>query len=229
MTYLMCNVPLIYSITMYHDIQNTQKDLHTVIIESMDKLLPENAHEMCNGKLHIMLSRMTIWGFEKVIINYFKSRQHLLDVLSASIFLPGFTSQNVTGILIENERYFDGWFHSNIPINKNNDLPQLVIETHNVNYDSKHIFTMTDNCPELLIIKGAIEMEQFLNNKHISSLPLKWYKNNKNNKNNQIIINNEDKIINKKNKFYFLFPTLILMLVLSCILFIFKFLFAIIA
>ena len=98
---------------------------------------------------------------------------------------------------------------------------QLIIETHNVNYNSNHIFTFTDTCPELLIIKGAIEMEQFLNNKHITSLPIKWYTNSKNNKMNNH--NNKYKITN-----IFLLLMFIIMLFLFCVVFIFKFIFIII-
>jgi len=175
MTYLLCNVPMIHSIQMYHDLKGSTVDLHSTVIESMNKLLPENAHKLCNGRIHIVVSKITLLGFEKIIVTNFTSKQHLINVLSAAIFLPYVTSNNISGILIDNNRYFDGWFNGNIPYINDNDIPQLVIETHNVDYNSKHTFSLTDNCPELLIIKGAIEMEQFINNKHISFLPIKWY------------------------------------------------------
>jgi hypothetical protein len=178
MTYIMCNIPIIHSINIYNELKtnnNNNNNLHENVINVMNDILPENAHILCSDKIYIVLSKLTCYGFQKEIVTNFYSKQHLIDVLSASIFIPFITSTGWQGILIGEHYYFDGWFVGNIPVNINNDIPQLVIETHNVNYDSNHILTMTDVCPELLIIKGAIEMEHFLNNKHVDILPIKWY------------------------------------------------------
>ncbi len=175
MVCLLCNMSLLDSSKMYNKIQNVNTDLHDSVITVLNEILPNNAHELCENKLNIVLSKITNYGFESETITTFMSRKYLIDVLSASIYLPLFTTTHITGIKINNNYYFDGWFVKNVPIIYNNDLPQLVIRTYKIDYNPKHIFTLTDNCPELLIIKGALEMEQFICGVKILDKPFKWH------------------------------------------------------
>ncbi len=186
-TCLLCNISLSQTILLYDELKKSNHDLHKSVILLLDKMLPHNAHELCNSRIHIILSELTTIGFKKVTIKNFENRKYLIDVLSASIFLPLFTSNNMHGILIDNKLYYDGWFSGNIPIIENNNLPQLIIETHNVDFSSTHVLSLTNKNPELLIIKGVIEIEKLINN-NMSEIPFKWH--NKNIKKSFTPINN---------------------------------------
>lgn len=47
---------------------------------AFDKMLPDNAHEIASGRLHISLSRVTLTGFKNVIISEFYSKEDLIEV-----------------------------------------------------------------------------------------------------------------------------------------------------
>ena len=165
------------------------------MLKACDKLLPPNAHEVCNGKIKILVSKLTFKGMVPVIIDHFESREFLIKVLHATSFIPFLTTKEYNGVTIGEERYYDGAFVDNFPINKKNDIPQLIFITSNVEYSDIYSFQIVDTCPELLILRGAIEMEKFIRhiNNNIDSeekiikikdIPIEW-----------ILVNNQ--------KFYF--------------------------
>jgi predicted patatin/cPLA2 family phospholipase len=156
-------------------------DLNKIMIKACDKLLPDNVHEICNGKVKIMVSELTIKGMVPVIIDYFESKEHLLKVLHATSFIPFITTSDTKGIEINGKTYYDGAFTNNLPINISKDIPKLVFITSKVEYSSSYMFKILDRCPELLILRGAIEMEKFiklLNSndkiKYNKKIPIEW-------------------------------------------------------
>lgn len=156
-------------------------DLNKIILKACDKLLPDDVHEICNGKVKIMVSELTIKGMVPVIVDHFESKEHLLKVLHATSFIPFFTSNNTNGVDIDGRTFYDGAFTNNLPINLNNDIPKLVFITSKVEYTNSYMFKILDRCPELLILRGAIEMEKFIkylntNNKIPSGkkIPIEW-------------------------------------------------------
>ena len=145
------------------------------MIKTFKSYLPKNSHELCNNKLNIVLSRLTMFGFKKEIFNKFNTFDELISIVSASLNVPFILSDHYGGIKIGGYRYYDGLFTCNTPIQYNSDYPQLVMKTHKIEYPYKHLFTINDNCIELLIIRGYIETEQFLNNEiDDKKLPFVW-------------------------------------------------------
>ncbi len=46
--------------------------------KGLDEFLPDNAHEICNGRLHVSLTRVS--DRQSVIVNTFETKQDLLQV-----------------------------------------------------------------------------------------------------------------------------------------------------
>ncbi|CAF3134331.1 unnamed protein product [Rotaria socialis] len=83
-----------------------------IIRNGLRRILPPNAHEICSGRLFISLTR---WKDNKnVIINQFKNREELIQVLICSSFVPYWS-----GIIppkFRGEYYWDGTLTNNNPI-----------------------------------------------------------------------------------------------------------------
>ncbi|XP_011311336.1 patatin-like phospholipase domain-containing protein 2 [Fopius arisanus] len=86
-------------------------NVQTILLESMQKYLPNDAHIRVSGKLHVSLTR--VYDGKNVIVSQFNSREDLLQALLASSFVPlfsGLLPPRFRGI-----RYMDGGFSDNLP------------------------------------------------------------------------------------------------------------------
>ncbi|XP_034246089.1 1-acylglycerol-3-phosphate O-acyltransferase Pnpla3 isoform X1 [Thrips palmi] len=82
-----------------------------ILLQGLEKYLPEDAHIRVSGKLHISLTR--VYDGKNVIVSHFNSKEDLLQALMASAFVPifsGFLPPKFHGI-----RYMDGGFSDNLP------------------------------------------------------------------------------------------------------------------
>jgi hypothetical protein len=171
----LCNIsPKLWMESYNHAKENYKNNFHETIVNTFKMYLPNNAHELCNNKLNIIVSRLTVYGFKKEIFNKFNTFDELILIVSASLNVPFLLSTHYGGIKIGNNRYYDGLFTCNTPILYNSPYPQLVMKTHKINYPLKHIFSINDNSIELLIIRGFIETDLFLNNNTNNNNPFSW-------------------------------------------------------
>ncbi|XP_076178967.1 brummer isoform X2 [Ptiloglossa arizonensis] len=86
-------------------------NVQEILLESLQKFLPNDAHIRVSGKLHISLTR--VYDGKNVIVSQFSSREDLLQALLASTFIPLFS-----GLLpprFHGIRYMDGGFSDNLP------------------------------------------------------------------------------------------------------------------
>ncbi|KAG7203828.1 hypothetical protein KM043_013841 [Ampulex compressa] len=86
-------------------------NVQEILLESLQKFLPEDAHIRVNGKLHISLTR--VYDGKNVIVSQFNSKDDLMQALLASSFIPiycGLLPPRFHGI-----RYMDGGFSDNLP------------------------------------------------------------------------------------------------------------------
>jgi hypothetical protein len=169
---------------------NSKHNIDKIMIKACFELFPDDIHEKINDKISILVSKATYFKTEEIYINKFESKMHLIQALHASSFIPFITSKSMNGVHIKGEKYYDGFFSNFIPINFNNDLPQLVFHTHDVDYKFLNSVKFIDTCPELIILKGAIEFHKFiLNIKNnifkMNDIPIEWIP-----VNNNIIENN---------------------------------------
>lgn len=175
------NIPIKIIRNMYEFAKKNKHrhDLNKIFCKICEHILPCNAHELCNGKLRILVSKFTLKGLVPVIIDRFDSKEHLIKILHATSFIPFLTSTEVSGVKIGSSQYFDGAFTNNTPIIFEHDLPQLVFNTPYVNYSNSYAFNIIDSNPEHLILSGAYDMEKFLlqsnyNQDKIDLNPIKW-------------------------------------------------------
>lgn len=76
------------------------------------KMLPENAHQLCSGKLGITLSK--IWSFEPKFVTEWTTKQELVDTLRAGCFIPVWSGY-IHGPELDGIPYIDGGFADNSP------------------------------------------------------------------------------------------------------------------
>ncbi|ULT99409.1 hypothetical protein L3Y34_000618 [Caenorhabditis briggsae] len=83
-----------------------------IVREELEHILPENAYEMCTGRLVISLTRWS--DHENVIIEDYRSNADLIDAIMCSCFIPlycGITPPKFRGV-----QYIDGGVSDNQPI-----------------------------------------------------------------------------------------------------------------
>lgn len=93
-------------------------NIHNILVEGLQKSLPEDAHLRVNGKLHISLTR--VYDGKNVIVSQFSSKEDLVQALLASAFIPVFS-----GLLppkFHGIRYMDGGFSDNLPMLDENTI-----------------------------------------------------------------------------------------------------------
>lgn len=158
-----CNIDYNKWIESFYKIkENIHKtDLHRTVIEILKDELPSNAHELCNGKIKITTSKLTLFGFIEEIHDNFISKEHLISVLSASIKIPYLTSNSIFGEPLNNYYHYDGFFTRVSPIQYNNDIPQLLVKTYIANYSSSLSLKPVDSHIELLSLRGLYESKKF--------------------------------------------------------------------
>lgn len=159
----------------------TKYNIDEIMIKACYELLPENIHEILDEKIKILISKASYCGCEQVAVSKFKSKIHLIQILHATCFIPYLTANISNGIKIDDNKYFDGGFSYIQDHIGNNDIPQLVFHTNYVDYKLKHVFDFSDKHPELIVMKGIMEFEQFIknidsfDNHHIiKSIPIEW-------------------------------------------------------
>lgn len=90
---------------------NRDFDLMDVVKKDLQAVLPENAHELCTGKLRISLTRFC--DMKNIIISEFKSKDELIQAIICSCFIPfygGFVYPKFRGVT-----YIDGGVTDNQP------------------------------------------------------------------------------------------------------------------
>ncbi|KAL0103302.1 hypothetical protein PUN28_017528 [Cardiocondyla obscurior] len=86
-------------------------NVQEILLDSLRKFLPDDAHIRVSGKLHISLTR--VYDGKNVIVSQFNSKEDLLQALLATSFVPifsGLLPPRFNGI-----RYMDGGFSDNLP------------------------------------------------------------------------------------------------------------------
>ncbi|OWF56590.1 patatin-like phospholipase domain-containing protein 2 [Mizuhopecten yessoensis] len=86
-------------------------DINRILRDALNEVLPENAHKITSGRLHISLTRVS--DRKAVIISEYESKDELIQALLTSAFVPlysGLVPPSFRGV-----RYVDGGLSDNIP------------------------------------------------------------------------------------------------------------------
>eukprot|EP00092_Neocalanus_flemingeri_P041707 GFUD01045428.1.p1 GENE.GFUD01045428.1~~GFUD01045428.1.p1 ORF type:complete len:371 (-),score=64.19 GFUD01045428.1:84-1196(-) len=87
-------------------------DLHGVLKEGWDRLLPDDVAQKASGRLHISMTKLS--DRSNLLVSEFFSKSDLLDALLASSFVPmmsGWLPPRFRGDLV-----FDGGYSDNLPV-----------------------------------------------------------------------------------------------------------------
>jgi hypothetical protein len=169
-----CNIDYDTWFESYYIVKNNidKVSMRDIVVQIMKERLPKDAYKLCNGRVKIALSKFTIFGFKEILIDHFTSNDHLISVISGAINIPLITSKTIFGNKINGDGYYyDGFFVRMTPLLYNNDLPQLLINTHLTNYSNHLSLNPKDSFIELLSLRGMYESKKFFkNNKNIDSI-----------------------------------------------------------
>lgn len=210
-----CDIDFNEWLQSYDEIRNLMKngiDLHLSTMMVLKNKLPSNAHILCNQRnVKIAVSKFNWWpfGFTEVIFNNFESFDHLLNCLSAAINIPMYTSNNFKGIIINNNRYYDGFFCRLTPTINNNNLPQMVIKTAHVLYPKFVTLKPKDSHIDLLAMRGFLETKKFLSvdAKNSANRVIEWIEpHTEQIKHTEQINKNQFNKLNKTNKLFYVIP-----------------------
>ncbi|VDN53775.1 unnamed protein product [Dracunculus medinensis] len=97
---------------------NNDFDLMRIIEKDLQALLPDNAHELCSGRVRISLTRVE--DLKNVVISEYHSKEDLIQAIICSCFIPvyaGFYYPQFRG-----ETYIDGGVTDNQPSYGENTL-----------------------------------------------------------------------------------------------------------
>ena len=165
---------------------NSKFHVDKILLKAFWELMPENIHELINGKVSIVISTPLMSKQRHLMIDKFNSKLHLMQILHATSYIPFLTTDTFKGVNIGGERYYDGGFSNISFVNFKNDIPQLVFNTWDVEYSLSKTFSFKDKFPEYIILKGTIEFEKFINNigeknfEENKLFPIKWIESLKN-------------------------------------------------
>jgi predicted acylesterase/phospholipase RssA len=131
--------------------------------------MPENAYELCSNRLFISVTMITALGFQNKIISQFKSNDELLQACCASSTIPFVTEPNWC-------RYFrgkpclDGGLTNNCPVFPESSRRQLIFRLSQIEYPWTYVISPRDTCIDALVIRGGLQMVQFLSGQAVPSI-----------------------------------------------------------
>lgn len=95
-----------------------QFNLNEALHEGLDKVLPADIHIRATDRLHVSLTKVA--DRQNLIVSQFESREHLINTLLASCFIPllsGWLPPRLNGQLV-----FDGGYSDNVPVVQANTI-----------------------------------------------------------------------------------------------------------
>lgn len=90
---IICKVDTNVCIDIYRELQQRDDKMYIgeVMKEFCERVLPSDAHLLCNKRLYVAIHILSLCGIRRKIINEFHSREDLIDCLLASSTVPYYT------------------------------------------------------------------------------------------------------------------------------------------
>jgi hypothetical protein len=130
------------------------------VIPWLKQRLPENSWQICNHRLHICITEVTLTGFKRHVINEFHNNDDLYEACLASSTIPILSEKS--GLRrYRNMWVIDGGLTSNLPIFEDHLREQLIFNLSHVHYSFQLLIAPKDPCIEALIVRGAMMMCRF--------------------------------------------------------------------
>ncbi|CEF59390.1 Patatin/Phospholipase A2-related domain and Acyl transferase/acyl hydrolase/lysophospholipase domain-containing protein [Strongyloides ratti] len=93
-------------------------NLLQLVRDGLELALPDNAHELCSGKLYISLTRVK--DHQNVIVSQYDTREELIQAIICSCFIPFYCGR--VPPKFRGEQYVDGGISLNQPIIDDNSI-----------------------------------------------------------------------------------------------------------
>jgi predicted acylesterase/phospholipase RssA len=94
-------------------------------------LIPENAYQLCTGRLFVSVTVITATGLKNMIISEFHSNQEVLEACLASSTIPYITERNFCRYF-RGQAVIDGGLTNNTPVFPDGVRRQLVFRLSQV-------------------------------------------------------------------------------------------------
>ncbi|XP_068673068.1 patatin-like phospholipase domain-containing protein 4 [Montipora foliosa] len=86
-------------------------DINGTLWRALEENIPENAHKLVSGRLHISVTRVS--DLKNVVISEFSSKEELVEALLATCFVPFWSG--ILPIVLRGKYYVDGGVTDNMP------------------------------------------------------------------------------------------------------------------
>lgn len=186
------------AVETYNELLEINKDsLHESVMKMLKRVLPKDIHKRCSKKLKINLTKINNYGIPRHYeIDEFISFEHLMLLVEASINIPYIIGEDFT--ILNEEKYCDGGIFANVPIKKNNPIPQLVMMTNQFNYPITQKFNLKGSFEQIRKIAndGLNKFNYLILNDHGNEIYF-WHDNQYNNLNLILGFNTLFLILNK--------------------------------
>lgn len=127
----------------------------------VNSCIPENAWEICSGRLFISITEVTWFGVRNHMISEYANNRELFEACMASSVVPYISSSTMfrsyRGMWV-----IDGGVTNNTPVFKDHKRRQLVFQLGDVFYPIRLLMSPHDRCIEALVVRGAMLMSKFL-------------------------------------------------------------------
>jgi len=127
----------------------------------VNSCMPENAWEICSGRLFISITEVTWFGFRNHMISEYANNRELFEACMASSAVP-YISLSTMFRTYRGMWVVDGGLTNNTPVFKDNKRRQLVFRLGDVFYPIRFLISPQDRCIEALVVRGAMLMSKFL-------------------------------------------------------------------
>eukprot|EP01094_Clydonella_sp_ATCC50884_P020870 TRINITY_DN4439_c0_g1_i2.p1 TRINITY_DN4439_c0_g1~~TRINITY_DN4439_c0_g1_i2.p1 ORF type:complete len:320 (-),score=71.46 TRINITY_DN4439_c0_g1_i2:355-1173(-) len=158
----------------YHHTQCCGMSLVDAFERITHKILPDDAHVRCSGRVFISITLMGLAGPQNVIISEFESKEDLVNACLASANIPFFSTHGV-GRKFRGRHVLDGGVTNNTPLFTDTRRRQIVFRLFDIVYPSALALSATDPCIEALVLRGAMEMRMFVLGHLSGKCGIRWF------------------------------------------------------
>eukprot|EP01032_Pedospumella_encystans_P020140 gene20140-22889_t len=123
--------------------------------------LPENAWEICTGRLFVSITEVTPFGFKNHMISDYTCNDDIFEACMCSSTVP-YISLPTMMYRFRGMWCIDGGVTNNTPVFPDHVRRQLVFRLGDVFYPARYLINPQDLCIESLVVRGAILMARFL-------------------------------------------------------------------
>lgn len=143
---------------IYDDMRDTFKETYKLdhieqILEKVKTIVPENAHEMLNDRVHI--NYYNIKKMQNIVRNKYKNNAKIFEFIRRSIAAPYI----MDGGLLYKNKYIDGMNPYIFPAENNSGKKVLYVDLHSINKLTDFIVIKNEKTNFHRVLTGALEAQ----------------------------------------------------------------------